>query len=712
MKMNVAVKAFLNPPREYGVYPIIHGDISRWRELLPLHEECGFAGVAANPEWNNAYPRDGAAWERYAEGFAAYARMGMKQWMYDEHGYPSGTAGGAVLEKHPEYEALELLCFERGCESECRIELPDGRLFRAYAISDGGAAADITGGADGRGVLRFTAETAWLEGGESGLSSAPKPRFRLAAYLVRRSYDSTHAAANLWGARRQIDMMDKRAARAFVGLTHEKFKAAAGSGFNGRNVKGFFTDEPALNGWNMDAGSYRKIPWSDALPPAFEERYGYDIGLALNALFAEGGAAAVKRRCDFWDLVADLTAEGYFGVIREWCRENGVKSSGHMLCEEEALAHVPCYGSLYRCAKFFDIPGVDQLKTDPAELLDRPEYPAILPIARLVSSVADLYGDGEAFTEISQHVMACQNKLPPIEWIRAQINWHLALGVNNIASYHHVSAYEPQEWRALNEYTARIGAALRAGARDARTAVLYPENSLWTLYRPGRMPTWSEGADQSARALECQTAVSQVSWELLHRQIDFDYIDEGEIARAAVKGKRLCVRNRRYECVVLPYAHVMNGESVGRLCAFMRAGGRVVAVGASPEIARETGERADFAVRFAPFAARGDFLFVRADEFARAAGLFPRSIRLLPAGAVLGGDIAEKNILAHVRRDGGGLTVFLCNMGASPYTGELVADGFLSAARGDPSDGSLTEFPAPFPGVLKPYTGRLLFLHA
>ena len=105
------IKKFKNPPREYGIYPIIHGDMENWRELLPYHKECGFAGVAANPKWDNAYPHNQAAWDRFAEGCRAYAAEGMKLWLYDEKGYPSGTAGGAVLDKYPELEALELMCF-------------------------------------------------------------------------------------------------------------------------------------------------------------------------------------------------------------------------------------------------------------------------------------------------------------------------------------------------------------------------------------------------------------------------------------------------------------------------------------------------------------------------------------------------------------------------------------------------------------------------
>ncbi len=37
-------------------------------------------------------------------------RLGMYYWIYDEYEYPSGTAGGQILEKYPEYRQKEITC--------------------------------------------------------------------------------------------------------------------------------------------------------------------------------------------------------------------------------------------------------------------------------------------------------------------------------------------------------------------------------------------------------------------------------------------------------------------------------------------------------------------------------------------------------------------------------------------------------------------------
>jgi hypothetical protein len=35
-------------------------------------------------------------------------KLGLVVWIYDEQGYPSGAAGGQVLQQNPAYEAMEL----------------------------------------------------------------------------------------------------------------------------------------------------------------------------------------------------------------------------------------------------------------------------------------------------------------------------------------------------------------------------------------------------------------------------------------------------------------------------------------------------------------------------------------------------------------------------------------------------------------------------
>lgn len=676
---------FLKPPLEYGIYPIVHEGILHHSQLKEMILECGFAGAVCNIAYGSGYPDDEGEWQRLADNCRDLFSSGLRVWLYDEKGYPSGTAGGVVLERCPELEGTELMCFSYWKTltgpAPYRADTPSGQLFKALLVPlTEGEAVDITDTVDKNGTLRF---------------EIPSGVYRLAVFLIRRLFDSTHAAHSYSEPRRYIDVFNPEAAKAFVAVTHEKYKQVLGSEF-GQGVKAFFTDEPSLIGWNIPQASYARVTWSSRLPALFEERYGYPIESALVAVFFGKGEDVVKKRCDFWELTADLLADSFFGVLQDWCEENHTKLSGHMLCEENLLEHISCYGSYYRSAKRLHYPGIDQLESDPSKLMNREQ----LPIARLAASFCDVYGSGESFTEASDHTSRHHNLQIPIEWVRASVNWHMALGVNNMTSYYNFDYFTAAQMRSLNTYTARLGTLLRVGTRESRVAVLYPEYSMWALFKPTEN-AYNQG--QSADALRLQQTMAGASWELLNRQIDFDYIDEAELCDGDTAPGVLAVRERRYECLILPHMHVMKRESVYALCRFMDAGGGVIALDCLPEVARETGRKDDFLQILAPYMTKwGPLRLVPMEQFSDAAEVLPRTVHLLPysvesqlygfAGSLSSqsSEILSPNLLAHIRRDGAQRIIFLCNMGGSSYDGSLITQCEPEVRMADPETGLFT----------------------
>ena len=148
---------FKNPKREYAIYPIIHGAaaLDRRDGRNPLAETLlsrGFAGIVGNVPYRDNFPDDLTEWEDTQRGFMSFINLGMKTWIYDEKGYPSGTAGGVVLERspeHPEYQAKGLYCYEYWRTltgpGKYRSDVPGDRLEYALLLPlDGGEAVDIT----------------------------------------------------------------------------------------------------------------------------------------------------------------------------------------------------------------------------------------------------------------------------------------------------------------------------------------------------------------------------------------------------------------------------------------------------------------------------------------------------------------------------------------------------------------------------------------
>ena len=87
-----AVRAarFANPPSDMRLLPCLNG----WSaKAIEWANAAGFGGAACSCAWTKNYLRDEGDWK----GFASFARQsnkaGLSLWLYDEYGYPSGTAG-------------------------------------------------------------------------------------------------------------------------------------------------------------------------------------------------------------------------------------------------------------------------------------------------------------------------------------------------------------------------------------------------------------------------------------------------------------------------------------------------------------------------------------------------------------------------------------------------------------------------------------------
>lgn len=682
---------FKNPPREYGIYPILCGGIVQSHEKLEQYDRQGFAGVVGAVPYEKDFPNDEGEWDRTERAFRAYINKGMQTWIYDEDGYPSGTAGGVVIDEHPEYEAAGLYCYEywRTLEGPMsyRADVPGDRLYKALLLPlGGGEAIDITDTLNEKNTLHF---------------EIPVGAYHLFTMSIRRLFDGTHAAHSYAEPRDYINLLDADATRAFIKVTHENYARKLGDQFS-KGVRAFFTDEPSLIAWNITAAVYPIVPWHRDFPVNFQKRYGYPVELAVTAVVTKRGPQYKKRRCDFWEFVGDTVANNYFGVIQDWCRAHNIPSSGHMLEEERLQTHVYDYGSLYKCAKRMDWPGIDQLESEPLRLMDEKN----IPIARLLSSVADVYGCGESFTEFSDHFSRMENKQIGMNWIRSSVNWHYAMGINNMTSFFSFENFKDTEIRELNEYNARIGYLIRRGRRMSKVALLYPEAALWAAYTP---TVEVRAMDNSEATLRVSETFPKAAWELLHRQIDFDFIDEDLIRDGVIENGALRYKNGAYECLVFPAADVLSIGTVEKIKTMLDAGIGVILIGDIPKIARETGEDAGFYEMLSPYIGRPNFTIVPIESdwtlpgasklpaLPRPVRIYPKDVRTVLTGAegkaaIVDGEIISSSMLSHTRvLEDGSLQVFICNMGGSVYDGILEIRDGKTVMTASPDEGEFAE---------------------
>ncbi len=236
---------------------------------------------------------------RYALGLAR--EHDLKVWVYDEYAWPSGTAR---------------------------------RLSAARTSRTPGVVSELRKKARRRGDCRTRA-------------IGPGPRQQR-----RRTMDRERARLCRYAEHGRCALLHRQMHRRAI------YKECGD--FFGGTIVGFFTDEPSAM---IDAPAGRSMwqaagmPWTPSLPQRFRDRFGYEIEPRYAEL-AGDGPAAVKR--DYWALVKEMHSESYHGQIGEWCREHGVKYTGHV-GEDVPLMQVRFAGSAFECLKHMDEPGVDML---------------------------------------------------------------------------------------------------------------------------------------------------------------------------------------------------------------------------------------------------------------------------------------------------------------------------------------------------------------
>ena len=135
---------FANPANEFRPLQIVHGfdayltdpehlageeGIDRRLDKL---QSMGLGGVVANVGFRD-YLVSPRQWDIFRYGMRKASERGLELWWYDEKGYPSGTAGGQVLEGHPEWEPQGLLVASATADGPITLKLPPGTLLLAAA---------------------------------------------------------------------------------------------------------------------------------------------------------------------------------------------------------------------------------------------------------------------------------------------------------------------------------------------------------------------------------------------------------------------------------------------------------------------------------------------------------------------------------------------------------------------------------------------------
>ncbi len=547
---------------EVGLYPFWFWNGDQQEDELVrqigLVHASGCKGLAIHARTGNRTPYLSERWFSLVRLMCEEAcRLGLRIWIYDEEGYPSGNAGGRVQKENPAFIQKSLL-FGYG---------PSDPASPAFAAFD---------------------PATWEQADETALPPGTELlRFR-------------HIRFD-----RHVDTFHPGAGKCFVRLTHEKYAEHLAEYF-GSVIQAFFTDDECFT---MGFG---KIPWSEHLEAEWNRRYGDSLRAHLAQLVEElPGCGDVRVR--FYALAQELFLKHFITPQRDWCEAHGLLYTGHLCYDEGPLrVEIPGYGSSMPYYRLETIPAIDDfLCTLPSQrYLDEPFTGAVRPgvvrecrypplmLYKKASSVAHQYANDLMSTEV---LTALGWQLTP-EYADKQMRFETAMGVNLITphafyytlgrgtvndcppSYFFQQPCFPFACGMFAAWT-RIAGLLRRGTFHA-PLLLLRNRRLAALQNGGKL-AWAFDSEStfeprtlsSAPDLNAVERVEVHTVLRLHRaHVGFDFGEESFLADDAsiTPEGRFRLGKMTYSAVMMPPLDDLDPATHARLDEFRKRGGSVL----------------------------------------------------------------------------------------------------------------------------------------
>ncbi|MBQ6352278.1 MAG: hypothetical protein IJJ28_03305, partial [Lentisphaeria bacterium] len=600
------------------------------RRQIRVMKEMGMGGFFMHSRVGLNTPYLGKEWFDCIRACIDEAeKLGMNAWLYDEDRWPSGAAGGLVTNEE-KYRIREL---------QMGGELPE----RAVELATFALRLNGTEIAASR---RLADKDDPVEAGETKVIFSWQ----------------TADPMSWYNGQTYLDPMNPEAVAKFIRVTHDRYFAEIGDKF-GHSVPGIFTDEPhylpALfsdnnrtlrftHGRQSQPYKFSSLPWTGRIPELFREKYGYDLIERLPELFFETPGEEVSRtRLNFFDLVTELFVTSFSKQIADWCGRHGFVLTGHVLAEDTLISQRLRVGAAMRFYQYMQMPGIDQLT----------ERRAIYDAAKQCSSVAHQFGRKRRLTE----TYGVTGWDFPFFGHKALGDWQYALGINH--RVHHLAWYSMaaeakrdypasiflqapwyKQYHVVEEYFARLGAALSEGEEVRDILVVHPIESTWGWKHEPNL-TDDERLAEDRILVDVRNALLKIN-------LDFDYGDEAIMARhGAVEAGALRVNLARYKAVLVPQLRTIRATTLRLLADFAAAGGLVACIGTPPKYV--DGVRSPRAAE-----AFGKFVSVNPEELDRVFSPVARNVSLrTPEGR------ETASTLCLLKRGADFQTLFVCNTG-------------------------------------------------
>jgi len=517
-----------------------------------MHSRCGLITEYLGDEWFELCNNVADAGEKF----------GMESWLYDEDRWPSGSAGGYVTQE-PKFRMKFINLVTISVDDF----VWDDDIIKAYSCK-------LENKVDCYGLQKLNKDTK-----KADITGNTILVFKVIEMKKHSNYNGFTYA----------DTINKEATEKFIELTHQKYKEKCGDRI-GTTIKGIFTDEPHRGSLMTGFGgegltSLWSVPWSYKVFEEFKNKYGYDVEERLPELFLRVNGEKISQvKWHYVDLLQDLFLTNFMKPINDWCIENNMISTGHVLHEDSLTAQVTMQGSLMRSYEYMGYPGVDVLT----------EHNKAFWIVKQLTSAARQLGKKWMLSEL----YGCTGWQMNFESHKAAGDWQALYGINlrcphlswytmegeakrdYPASILHQSGWY-KDYGYVETYYARLGMLLMQGTPCCDILYILPIESLYAGIYPGCFEGLGAN-DADMRVLE-ENYVKVFNW-LTGAGLDFDYGDEEMMSRLAKsKNGILEFGEAKYKTIVVGTMTTIRKSTLDILKSFVEQGGTLIFAGGAPE---------------------------------------------------------------------------------------------------------------------------------
>lgn len=354
------------------------------------------------------------------------AELDMDAYMYDENGWPSGFAGGKLLENENNRDR-----------------------YLTHSVGEYDETAYVSYELTPEKAIRTTHDE--------------KGKRYLNVYL--------HMSVST------VDILNPDVTEQFLDLTHRSYKKRYGAAF-AEKLKGFFTDEPQYFRW--------ETAYSPMIDDYFRNHFGKDVLDGLGLLFVEKEGYE-KFRYQYWSGMQALFLKNFSAKLYNFCEENGMLLTGHYVEERQIGAQISCCGGVMPFYALEHIPGIDWLGRDANDALAPKQAGSVAAQtgkSRVITETFGCCGWDVTPRELKRILdwqyldgvnVMCHHLIPSSEYGQRKRDYP--------QHYTPLNPWINRCFKRFNEYYTRLGALLGHSTECVNTCLLHPITSAYLDFK-------------------------------------------------------------------------------------------------------------------------------------------------------------------------------------------------------------------------------------